>query len=127
MDRRFANIFAPVLFAPIAMVLMIASVNVHGASLRCTEDALAVNRGSAPSMASVISSASTHADESAVKPAKTEKSEKKVVTVVVVQTTTTGGGGGSGGDDSVLGDGSAPTGVRKHGMRWQSFLPGVIK
>jgi|SRR6185437_5766311 len=122
MDRRFANPFARVVLAPIAMVLGIASV--QGASLRCTEDALAVNRTSTPSMASVVSSASTHADETVAKPAKTEK---KVVTVQIVQTTTTGGGGGSGGDDSVLGDGSAPTGVRKHGMRWQSFLPGVIK
>jgi hypothetical protein len=125
MDRRFTNLLAPILFAPIAMGLGIASV--HGASLRCTEDALAVNRASAPSMASVVSSASTRADETVAKPAKTEKAEKKVVTIEIVQTTTTGGGGGSGGDDSVLGDGSAPTGVRKHGMRWQSFLPGIIK
>jgi len=122
MDRRFTNLLAPILFAPIALGLGIASV--HGASLRCTEDALAVNRASAPSMASVVSSASTHADETAPKPAKIEK---KVVTVEIVQTTTTSGGGGSGGDDSVMGDGSTPTGVRKHGMRWQSFLPGVIK
>jgi hypothetical protein len=126
MDRRFTNLLAQILFAPIAMGLGIASV--HGASLRCTEDALAVNRASAPSMASVVSSASTHADEAAPKSAKTEKAERKVVTIQIVQTTTTtGGGGGSGGDDSVMGDGSTPTGVRKHGMRWQSFLPGVIK
>jgi hypothetical protein len=130
MDRRFAN-----LSALIALVLVAVSLHVNGASTQCGPDATTLINGKMmPVMAAVESSASTHAAETKT-PAKLEKgavrSEKTTVSSVeitqVTDPATAGGGAAGGGDDGVLGDGGNAPGAHKRGLRWQSFLPGVIR
>ena len=129
MDRRFANFSALS-----AMLLLAASFHVEGASTHCTPDGAGNGKATQTSMATVISSASTRAEPAADAKRTTEKADKKAVTVEIVQITTlsnpatAGGGVAGGGDDGGgIGDGPAQPGAHKRGLRWQSFLPGVIK
>lgn len=111
------------------MLLVVTSYQVEGAPTHCTPDG--AGNGKAMSMASVVSSASTRAADVT----ETAKVEKTAVKVEIAQTTTTpsnpataGGGVAGGGDDGSMGDGAGTApGVHKRGLRWQSFLPGVIK
>lgn len=128
MDRRSAN-----LSALSALLLVAASFHVEAVSTHCTPDGAGNGKTTPMSMATVVSSATTRAEPADTTTAKAENTERKAATVELVQTTivsnpaTAGGGVAGGGDDGVMSDGPAPQGVHKRGLRWQSFLPGVIK
>jgi hypothetical protein len=139
MDRRFANFTALT-----ATLLAALSLHVHGASTQCGPDATTLINGKVmPVMAAVESSASTRATddtkavariERGAQPADKAQADKtqagKVqapVEVAQVTNPATAGGGVGGTDDGVLGDGGSAPGAHKRGLRWQSFLPGVIR
>lgn len=127
MDRRSAN-----LFALTAMVLACVSFPLACASTHCTPDGVLTIDGKVVTMTAVVSSATTRATvETAT--ATSPKTEKKVdAAAEIAQATpsnpaTAGGGVAGGGDDGSLGDNVAQPGAHRRGLRWQSFLPGVIR
>lgn len=112
------------------MILVVALFDAAGAATHCGPDGTSVVPSNL-SMSTVISSASTRAE-----PATAEKTDKQPVAKSQVAQTnvsnpaTAGGGvaGGGGEDGGGIGDGSpAPSALHKRGVRWQSFLPGVIR
>jgi len=125
MDRRLFN-----LSALAATVLVAVSLHVHSASTQCGPDATTLINGKVmPVMAAVESSASTRAADNPVAAKSAVRAEKKSsADLAKVSNPATAGGGAGGGDDGILGnDGSASPGAHKRGLRWQSFLPGVIR
>lgn len=101
--------------------LMGLSISGVAATLRCDPDGIGTS-----------SHGATAAQHAAVQPEKTPaeatiaQPEIAAAAKGTTTPTSTGGGGGSSAPDAGgLGDG-API-PHKHGLRWQSFLPGMIK
>jgi len=123
MDRRFAQLL-------ILLLAAVSSIDLAIAATHCGPDSGA----NLPPMSTVVSSASTRsvADAVAATPEKAPVPAAKVASAG-------GGGGGSnpltagGGsaagssEEGMIGDGGAPAGAHKRGLRWQSFLPGMIR
>jgi hypothetical protein len=129
MDRPSAN-----LFALAAMTLACVTFPLACASTHCTPDGVLTIDGKAVTMTAVVSSASTRATVETAAAMSTKTEKKADATTEIAQSTppssnpaTAGGGVAGGGDDGGLGDNVAQPGAHRRGLRWQSFLPGVIR
>jgi len=122
MDRRFARLL-------LLLIALVSSIDLAIAATHCGPDSGA---NLAP-MTTVVSSATTRSSADALA-APSEKPDPSAAKVA-----STGGGGASnpltagGGsapgssEEGMIGDGGAPAGAHKRGLRWQSFLPGMIR
>ena len=126
MDRRFAH-----LSALIVAVLGVMSADLALAATQCGIDSAAYANGDklAP-MATVVSSATTRpAEETAARSKDKTTAPAALANAGGSSNPTTAGGGiaAGSGEEGVLGDGGTPAGTHKRGLRWQSFLPGMIR
>lgn len=122
MDRRFASL--------LILVAAATTVDFALAATHCGPDSGA----NLPPMSTVVSSASTRSDTVPVgatpeKPAAPAAPAAKIASTGAGPSNpiTAGGGSAAGSEEGVLGDGGAPAGAHKRGLRWQSFLPGMIR
>lgn len=122
MNRRFAHIPA------LVVALLIASpIELAAAATHCGIDSGANGNKPAP-MSTVVSMAVTRPADVAAGGAKADAATVANATASASNPTTAGGGIAAGGsEEGVLGDGGAPAGTHKRGVRWQSFLPGMIR
>ena len=122
MDRRFAQLL-------ILLLAAVSSIDLAIAATHCGPDSGA----NLPPMSTVVSSASTRSSADAVAtPEKAPASTAKVASAGggggASNPLTAGGGSAAGSsEEGMIGDGGAPAGAHKRGLRWQSFLPGMIR
>lgn len=122
MDRRFAPL--------LVLLAAVTSIDLAVAATHCGPDS-----GANPApMSTVVSSASTRSSADAVAATSETVPAKAPAPAAKVASTgggsnpmTAGGGSAAGNEEGVLGDGGAPAGAHKRGLRWQSFLPGMIR
>lgn len=98
---------------------------------RCDSDAIGSGNHGSPNTYAVAKHTAPNATDSKEGTAP-DASEEQHVESADADNRSAGVGGGSaapGGDDATgnLGGGGATPGTHKRGLRWQSFLPGVIK